>query len=158
MAFELIPLPYAEDALEPAISAKTLSFHHGKHHKAYVDKTNSLIEGTELDGKPLNLSDRMLLTTTGKVENTGQSWNARHAMLSNWGTAPTLIEPITGWIQLKDLEGAIGVSAQALDGSARPVPAISKAVPWSGEVRTKGRPSVTFTALSKASVLIGISA
>src|SRR3546814_758298 len=58
---------------------------------------------SSLDGKPLNLSNLMLLTTTGKVENTGQSWNARHAMLSNWGTAPTLIEPITGWIQLKDL-------------------------------------------------------
>src|SRR5580700_3578880 len=49
-------------------------------------------------------------------------------------------------------------AATRLVGSARPVPAISKAVPWSGEVRTKGRPSVTLTAWSKASVLIGISA
>ncbi|MBC9032009.1 hypothetical protein IAG41_06360 [Sphingomonas sp. JC676] len=76
---------------------------------------------SSLDGEPLNLSNRMLLTTTGKVENTGQKWNDRHAMLSNWGTAPTLIEPITGWIQLKDLEGAIGVSATPLDGAARPI-------------------------------------
>ncbi|WP_141237168.1 hypothetical protein [Sphingopyxis sp. GW247-27LB] len=76
---------------------------------------------SSLDGKPLNLSDRMLLTTTGKVENSGQKWDERRAMLTDWGTAPTLIEPITGWIQLKDLEGAIGVSAQALDGSARPI-------------------------------------
>jgi hypothetical protein len=76
---------------------------------------------SSLDGKPLNLSDRMLLTTTGKVENSGQTWDERRAMLTDWGTAPTLIEPITGWIQLKDLEGAIGVSAQALDGSARPI-------------------------------------
>ncbi|KAI1691692.1 hypothetical protein DdX_21729 [Ditylenchus destructor] len=42
-------------------------------------------------------------------------------MLTDWGTAPTLIEPITGWIQLKDLEGAVGVFAQPLDGSARPI-------------------------------------
>ena len=49
-------------------------------------------------------------------------------------------------------------AAIRLDGSARPVPAMSKAVPWSGEVRTNGRPSVTLTASSKASVLIGISA
>src|SRR5664280_2551624 len=49
-------------------------------------------------------------------------------------------------------------AATRLDGSARPLPAISKAVPWSGEVRTNGRPSVTLTARSKASVLIGISA
>jgi hypothetical protein len=63
----------------------------------------------------------MLLTTTGKVENTNQRWDKRRAMLSNWGSAPTLIEPITGWIQLKDLEGAVNVTAQALDGSARPI-------------------------------------
>jgi len=76
---------------------------------------------SSLDNKPLNLSNRMLLTTTGKVENTGQKWDERRAMLTDWGTAPTLIEPITGWIQLKDLEGAIGVTAQALDGAYRPI-------------------------------------
>ena len=50
------------------------------------------------------------------------------------------------------------IAAIRLAGSARPLPAMSKAVPWSGEVRTNGRPSVTLTAWSKASVLIGISA
>lgn len=44
MAFVLPPLPFAEDALAPHMSAETLQFHHGKHHKAYVDKTNELIE------------------------------------------------------------------------------------------------------------------
>ena len=53
MAFELPTLPYAQDALEPHISARTLSFHHGKHHQAYVNKTNELIAGTELEGKSL---------------------------------------------------------------------------------------------------------
>ena len=48
MAFELIPLPYDSAALAPAISAETLSFHHGKHHQAYIDKTNTAIEGTDL--------------------------------------------------------------------------------------------------------------
>ena len=47
MKFELIQLPYAPDALEPAISAETLSFHHGKHLAGYVNTLNSLIEGTE---------------------------------------------------------------------------------------------------------------
>ena len=74
-----------------------------------------------LDGKPLNTSDRMLLTTTGNVENTDQKWDERRSGLVNWGKAPTLIEPIKGWIQLRDLEGAVGVYAQALDGSARPI-------------------------------------
>ena len=54
MAFALTPLPYADTALEPAISAHTLSFHHAKHHQAYVDKMNAAIEGTELDGKPMS--------------------------------------------------------------------------------------------------------
>ncbi|HEU4537408.1 MAG TPA: superoxide dismutase [Fe], partial [Polyangiaceae bacterium] len=45
MNFELPPLPYAKDALQPHMSAETLDFHHGKHHKAYVDKLKSLLEG-----------------------------------------------------------------------------------------------------------------
>ena len=43
MAFTLPDLPFAKDALAPHMSAETLDFHHGKHHKAYVDKTNELI-------------------------------------------------------------------------------------------------------------------
>lgn len=46
-------LPYPLNALEPAISAKTLEFHHGKHHKAYVDTTNKLIAGTDLEKEPI---------------------------------------------------------------------------------------------------------
>ena len=53
MPLKLAPLPYAEDALAPHISAKTLQFHHGKHHKAYVDTTNKLIAGTPLADKGL---------------------------------------------------------------------------------------------------------
>jgi hypothetical protein len=76
---------------------------------------------SSLDGKPLNLSNRLLLTTTGRVDNTGQKWDERGANLTVWGTAPTLIEPITGYVALKDLEGAVAVFAQPLDGSARPI-------------------------------------
>jgi len=46
--FSLPPLPYADNALEPLISANTLSFHYGKHHKAYVDNLNKLVEGKDL--------------------------------------------------------------------------------------------------------------
>ena len=53
MPFQLIELPFDSGALAPAISAETLSFHHGKHHKAYVDKTNAAIEGTDLASKSL---------------------------------------------------------------------------------------------------------
>jgi superoxide dismutase, Fe-Mn family len=49
----LPPLPYPEKALEPAISATTVATHYGKHHKGYVDKTNTLVQGTPFVGKPL---------------------------------------------------------------------------------------------------------
>ena len=55
MAFQLPDLPYSKDALAPHMSAETLEFHHGKHHRAYVNKTNELVQG---DG---NLSGASLL-------------------------------------------------------------------------------------------------
>ena len=61
----LPPLPYAENALEPVISAKTLSFHYGKHHKTYVETTNKLIAGTELADLPL---EQIVTSTAGKPE------------------------------------------------------------------------------------------
>ncbi len=53
MAFEVPPLPYAPDALEPHIDAQTMSLHHDKHHQAYVDKLNAALEGTEHADKPI---------------------------------------------------------------------------------------------------------
>ncbi len=51
--FTLIDLPYAPDALAPAISAQTLSFHHGKHHQTYVNNLNKLLPGSPFEGLPL---------------------------------------------------------------------------------------------------------
>ncbi len=53
MAIKLMPLPYPLDALEPAISAETLTFHHDKHHKGYVTKTNELVAGSPDEDRPL---------------------------------------------------------------------------------------------------------
>ena len=53
MAYEVPPLPYDYDALEPHIDEQTMRLHHDKHHQAYVDKANGALEGTELDGKPI---------------------------------------------------------------------------------------------------------
>ena len=76
MAFDLIPLPYDSEALAPAISAETLSFHHGKHHKAYVDKTNAAIAGTDLDGADLKtVIARARGTDQALFNNAAQSWN-----------------------------------------------------------------------------------
>ena len=53
MAYEVPPLPYPEDALEPHIDAQTMQIHHDKHHQAYVDKVNDALEGTDLADKPI---------------------------------------------------------------------------------------------------------
>jgi superoxide dismutase, Fe-Mn family len=74
----LPPLPYAHDALEPVISAETLSFHYGKHHKDYVLKLNQLVEGTRYVGLSL---ESLIMRTAGKAEhaaifnNAAQAWN-----------------------------------------------------------------------------------
>ncbi|MGI9657550.1 MAG: superoxide dismutase [Gaiellaceae bacterium] len=54
MAFELPPLPYAHDALEPHIDARTMEIHHGKHHQAYVDNANKALAGTEWENADVN--------------------------------------------------------------------------------------------------------
>jgi Fe-Mn family superoxide dismutase len=53
MAYEVPPLPYDYDALEPHIDEQTMRIHHDKHHQAYVDKANAALDGTEWDGKPI---------------------------------------------------------------------------------------------------------
>lgn len=71
--FNLLQLPYAENALEPVISANTLSFHHGKHLQGYVDNLNKLIQGTEFENKPL---EEIVKTSTGGIfNNAGQILN-----------------------------------------------------------------------------------
>lgn len=76
MPFSLIDLPYAADALEPAISAETLSFHHGKHHNAYVEKTNAAIAGGELEGKSLEaIISASRGNKPGLFNNAAQVWN-----------------------------------------------------------------------------------
>jgi len=78
MAFELPDLPYSKDALAPHISAETLSFHHGKHHAAYVSKLNGLIEGSPLAKKSL---EEIIRETKGDAQKAGvfnnaaQTWN-----------------------------------------------------------------------------------
>jgi superoxide dismutase, Fe-Mn family len=71
--FSLPPLPYAEDALAPVISAETLKLHHGKHHKKYIDTTNQLLEKEPLAASSL---EQVVKTAKGKLfNNAAQAWN-----------------------------------------------------------------------------------
>ena len=76
MSFPLIELPFDSSALSPAISANTLSYHHGKHHKAYVDKTNAAIAGTDLADKSLEeVVAAARGSNQGLFNNAAQTWN-----------------------------------------------------------------------------------
>jgi Fe-Mn family superoxide dismutase len=91
----LPPLPFAQNALEPYISATTLSFHYGKHHKAYFDKTNALVESTPLKGKSLDdiVKGAAKNKQLGKLfNNSAQAWNHNfywQSMKPKGGGAPT---------------------------------------------------------------------
>ncbi len=88
MTFELMKLPYAQDALEPVISKETISFHHGKHHQGYVDNLNKLVEGTAYEDMELeeivreaNMQnvhgiDNPLFDNAAQVYNHNLYWNS----------------------------------------------------------------------------------
>ena len=92
MAFELPDLPYAYDALQPFMSAETLEFHHDKHHQAYVDNGNKLLEGSGLEGKSL---EEIVVASHGSnaglFNNAAQHYNHVHFwkwMKPNGGGGP----------------------------------------------------------------------
>ena len=80
MKFSLPELPYAHNSLEPIISEKTISFHYGKHHQAYVNNLNGLIEGTEFEN--LDLSSIVKKSEGPIFNNAAQIWNHNFYFLS----------------------------------------------------------------------------
>ena len=93
MSIEFPDLPYAADALEPHISARTFEFHHGKHHKAYVDKLNAAIAGTNYESQSLEeiISASHKASDNGVFNNAAQAWNHTflwHSMAPNGGGEP----------------------------------------------------------------------
>lgn len=103
MAISLPSLPYPDTALEPGISATTLQTHHGKHHKAYVDKTNAAIAGGDLADASLEqiIEAAQAKGDKGLFNNAAQSWN--HAFYWN-SLTPESAEPT-------------GALAEAIDGA-----------------------------------------
>jgi len=80
-------LPYANNALDPVISANTIGFHYGKHHKGYVDNRNKLVAGTEFADLPL---EKIITKTAGKADktaifnNAAQTWNHTFYWHNHW--------------------------------------------------------------------------
>jgi superoxide dismutase, Fe-Mn family len=101
VAHVLPPLPYAENALDPMISARTIGLHYGKHHKGYVDALNKLIAGTELADLSL---EELIAETAGKADqaaifnNAAQAWNHtfywRSLRAKGGGEPPASMQPL----------------------------------------------------------------
>lgn len=136
MVFTLPALPYSNDALEPFISARTLEFHHGKHHQAYVNNVNSLIPGTSFENSTL---EEIIKKAEGGIFNNGaQVFNhtfyfaqfspdgyrepkgaLKDALIAGFGTVEAFLEQFTkaaatlfgsGWAWLvQNLEGKLEI-------------------------------------------------
>ena len=92
-----------------------------KNLAAEIDNEFASVTLTSLDSKALSEASKMLLTAGSRVTNTGMKWNSEHTKIVNQGGSPSLIEPVTGKIVLRNLQGAKGVSITALDGSGCPL-------------------------------------
>ena len=119
-AYVLPPLPYAQNALEPVISANTISFHYGKHHKGYIDNLNKLVIGTEFVGMPL---DKIITATAGKADkaaifnNAAQAWNHAfywNSLTPNGGGEP----PATFKIKIEASFGSMDACKKELAAAA----------------------------------------
>lgn len=112
MAYTLPALPYAHDALEPHVDARTMEIHHGKHHQAYITKVNDAISGTELENKSVEdlVSDLASVPEAirGAVRNNGGG-HANHSLF--W----TVMGPNKGGSPTGELAAAIDAAFGSLD-------------------------------------------
>jgi Fe-Mn family superoxide dismutase len=107
MAFELPSLPYALNALEPHIDARTMEIHHGKHHNAYVTNLNAAVAGTELEGKSLEELMKVAGSNAAVRNNGGGHWN--HSLF--W----QILSPTGGGLPTGELAAAIDAKFGSFD-------------------------------------------
>jgi Fe-Mn family superoxide dismutase len=107
MAFQLPALPYALDALEPHMDARTMEIHHGKHHNAYVTNLNAAIAGTDLEGKSLEELMKVAGSNAAVRNNGGGHWN--HSLF--W----QILSPTGGGLPTGELAAAIDAKFGSFD-------------------------------------------
>lgn len=139
MAFELMPLPFEREALAPHMSGETLDFHHGKHHKAYVDKINGWVDEKDLRGRSLVEVIRLAVDKgdKGLFNNAGQVWNHNFFWKS---LAPAGQKP-TG--KLKEMIDASFGSTEALIAKLKEEAVGHFASGWAWLVLKDGKLAVT---------------
>ena len=109
MAFELPKLPYAYDALEPHIDARTMEIHHGKHHNGYTTNLNNAIAGTDLEGQTIESILTSLDANNGAVRNNGGGFY-NHRLFWN------VMSPEGGGTPTGALTDAINTAFGSFDG------------------------------------------
>ena len=121
MKFSLPELPYAQNALEPIISERTISFHYGKHHQAYVNNLNGLIEGSEFADADL---ESIVKKSEGAIfNNAAQIWNHTfyfYSLSPNKGSLPSenLLKAINaGWDSVENFKVEFNKAAVSVFGS-----------------------------------------
>ncbi|OHB76194.1 MAG: hypothetical protein A2Z25_22660 [Planctomycetes bacterium RBG_16_55_9] len=122
---------YSEDgkglvSVETAESQALIGF--AKDHKQALRNLSAKVENefcsiviTSLDAQPISRSERLLLVATARSANTGMIWNEKRTSLSEWGSAPMVIEPVKGTISLRNLESIEHIEAIPLDGSGKAI-------------------------------------
>ena len=136
--FTLPPLPFADSALAPVISANTLGFHYGKHHKAYVDNLNKLVAGTDFADMDLETVVKKAGSNAGVFNNAAQIWNHTfywHSIAPGGG-APSgkLAAAIDAYGGLDKLKADLGDAAKTQFGSG-----------WAWLVSEKGKLAIQKT-------------
>ena len=92
-----------------------------RHLAAEIKNDFAAITLSSLTDEPIQRSGRLLLTACSSWKNTGSNWNDRRTLWDEWGHGPTLIEPVTGWLMLRELDGAVALKLSPLDGAAKPI-------------------------------------
>lgn len=116
-----------------------------RHLAADVKNDFCAITLSSMTSEPIQRSSRLLLTAASRWQNTGSKWNERRTLWSEWGAGPTLIEPVTGWLVLRELDGAVALKLTPLDGGARPIgePIFGRRLEDGWEIPL-GKPATTF--------------
>ncbi|MEO7597571.1 MAG: hypothetical protein ABIV50_01470, partial [Opitutus sp.] len=91
------------------------------HLHAEIKNDFAAITLSSLNEQPIQRSNRLLLTACSRWQNTGATWNDRRTLWTDMGHDPTLIEPVTGWLMLRELDGAVAVKMIPLDGAMKPI-------------------------------------
>ena len=142
MSFKLPDLPYAHDALAPYMSRETLEYHHDKHHKAYVDNGNKLLEGSGLEGKSLEeVVKGSFGKNAGLFNNAGQHYN--HTHFWQWMKPNGGGDKIPGKIKAKIDSDLGGVAKMKEDFTQAGVTQFGSG--WAWLVRQGGKLAITST-------------